>query len=131
MPDREPILPREATDKLVRQFNIEGGMFIEQEAAGKSPFELASAITELAATTFTQCLDTSSAEFEYLSLWHRSVRGDCSDRYRQLAEEDPGAKKVTIREDRELQILNGVRRGVSRAMLAKHREAEKARKASY
>jgi hypothetical protein len=116
MPNREALRPIEATDKLIQQFNIEGGVFAELEADGESPDKIATELTALVATTFKSCLGTPAAEIEYLAAWRQSLREDCSARFRQLQREDPLLSKVELNQYRDLLVLNGIRRGVHRAI---------------
>ena len=122
---KELTSPTEATAKLVCQFQARGDTFELVEAETGSTLKAAAVITEIAAGTFTSDLplDIPSnirrhMEFEYFSRWHRALKSECSDRYSELREvAEPGVTKAEINQDETLQLLNGIRRGVHKAML--------------
>lgn len=48
-----------------------------------------------------------------LTLWHTSVKGICSDTYRQLSGEMPTVPGAEINSIPQLQVLNGIRQGLN------------------
>jgi hypothetical protein len=71
----------------------------------------------LVATSFCGHLSSRGEEVQYLTQWHTSVRADCSSRFRELKETKPNADRAELNQERDLQLLNGIRRGVHRAMV--------------
>ena len=124
MQERSRLLPDEATDKLLGQFERTPETLEQLMATGLSLDEAVCEITELIASGFYQPLPTDTVpyaprgrEIEYLARWHSSVRADCSAKFESLKDQNPTTPKEELNQVRELQLLNGIRRGVHRAMV--------------
>jgi len=116
MTNREPSPQELATQKLIGQFE-NSETFAMLEAQGATTMEVATDLTAIAAATFLGDIAVQHQRFMYLSAWHRSAKNACSDRFQELQKVDYRVSRVTLNQVRDLQLLNGVRRGVHRAMV--------------
>ncbi len=116
--------PYEAVDKLLGQLLVGGETFETIERQTGNPLEAATVITTLVTGTFTHGLykefgprQGKHEEALYLSRLHRTAKKRCSELYSELKDEEPTISKEELNHDRELLMLNGIRRGVHRAMV--------------
>jgi hypothetical protein len=113
MPETRVLSPLEATDKLVAQFGRPSETLdVLTETMGDRVDAIA-ALTATVAPGFSH----DQPEHEYLNDWHSFVRADCSSTYDRLRTANPGASREEINQDDNLQILNGIRRGVHMAIV--------------
>ena len=103
-----------STDQLIRQ--IEEGdtipMLVEH---GMPRIDAIAGIVSIAAGTYFS--KSSIAEkAEGLSAWHAALRSRCSEEYDQLRGNFPDATRAEINATPQLVTLNGIRRGIKRAM---------------
>lgn len=119
MSEKVLLTPSEATAKLLNQFESYPSPNTLTQLAEESGSlaEAACWITAHVATTFCSALDSRGQETEYLSKWHRSVKKECSVLYDALLAIDPTMSREDVNQGRSLQLLNGIRRGVHRAMV--------------
>lgn len=119
MSEYQPMPPNQATVKLLNQFKrTPSPNTLEQLVeTGLTLDEAVCQITEFVATGFCVGLPTHGHETEYLGMWHYLLRADCSEKFAELKDKKPTATREELNQDRELQLLNGIRRGVHRAMV--------------
>ncbi|HUD10448.1 MAG TPA: hypothetical protein VMR28_02125 [Candidatus Saccharimonadales bacterium] len=122
MQEEQPLIPYEATAKLLGQFQRTPNRLEDLVATGVSLDEAACIITEEeVVTSFCSAISSRGQETEYLASWHSSVRSDCSKKFKNLKEQNPLSGREIINQDKDLQLLNGIRRGVHRAMVRNQR----------
>lgn len=132
------INPEVATAKLASRFTHLPGIIVEQSHARPdrpvSYQEIMVEITHVVATNFTSpvgsaALLTPGQEFQQLVTWNRWLRAACSERYADLQDpskfDSEGLGREALNRDPDLVMLNGIRRGVHRAMKTSQRYAER------
>jgi len=65
---------------------------------------------------------------EGLSLWNAIVQSRCEERFSELRDVMPNTPRELINEDPDLETLNGIRRGIRRAMGRSYSDIENSRK---
>lgn len=125
MSEKAQFFPFEATAELLGQLE---GMPLPNRPNGSvatsTPLvEVASQITEYVAPDFLGNLPGLGQQVEYLTAWYSSVKGDCSITFSYLRKESPTLSREDLNATRELQLLNGIRRGVHRAMVKTHKKS--------
>ncbi|MHB1865168.1 MAG: hypothetical protein ACYCPS_03335 [Candidatus Saccharimonadales bacterium] len=114
--NRETLLePHEATAKLFSQYERDPETIDLLVNEGMALEDAVCLVTQWVATSFCEGLSPGK-ELNYLSSWNKSVRTDCSIKFFILLEDDPTLRREDVKNDKNLQILNGIRRGVHRAM---------------
>ncbi len=123
------INPGYATTKLVTQFERLPDFLITQghrdPANPVNHQDIIAEVTACVASGFTRTTDgeslpTPGQEFQQLIVWNRWLRAACSERYAELCDptkyDTEGLGRDALNRDPELFVLNGIRRGVKRAM---------------
>ncbi len=123
----QPITFCAATDKLVDQFARAENFENLRDANGLSDGETAAELTRLVAASFTFELPSPAHAVMYLAGWHATLRADCSEMYRTLRQQDPELSREQANQNPELEILNGIRRGVHRALVREEHALQRRR----
>ena len=127
MPEAKSLPPDEATARLLYQFSRRPSELEQMVDQGIELDEAVCQLTEALANGFyipsfeTVPMTLRGREVEYLAQWHLFVKGLCSDNYRALRHQRPELSREELNQLEDLQLLNGIRRGVHRAMVDNQR----------
>lgn len=123
MPEKPQLPPSEATANLLEQFEQFPGVL---EQAVETDRSLSDAVCDVTFFVVTESWAPISdgvpqpdtgPETEHLEQWHSSLQAECVEKFEALRTQNPDMSEREINLDKELQLLNGVRRGVYRALV--------------
>ncbi len=105
-----------ATDRLIDQFNRGNDLIPTIVASGTPKIEAITDVTAIVATTFFRDARTRGDEAQGLSVWHQNLRSRCRTTFQELSQNYPDLEKEDVNAIDELLVLNGIRRGIKKAM---------------